>query len=60
MLEPHEGFKLAFSINFGHPAIDSTVQFTEVDLAKTTYKSAVSRARTFGFVQDVDMFAQLA
>jgi UDP-3-O-[3-hydroxymyristoyl] N-acetylglucosamine deacetylase len=54
-LEPHEGFSLAFSINFGHPAIDSTLQFTEVDLAKVNYAHAVSRARTFGFVQDVEM-----
>ena len=29
-LEPHEGFKLAFSIDFGHPAIDATAQFVEV------------------------------
>lgn len=59
MLEPHEGYKLAFSINFGHPAIDATVQFTEVDMAETTYKNAVSRARTFGFVQDVEMLRSI-
>ena len=58
-LEPHEGFQLAFSINFGHPAIDSTAQFTEVDFAKMTYASAVSRARTFGFVQDVEMLRSI-
>ena len=58
-LEPHEGFQLAFSINFGHPAIDSTAQFTEVDFAKMTYATAVSRARTFGFVQDVEMLRSI-
>lgn len=58
-LEPHEGFSLAFSINFGHPAIDSTLQFTEVDLAKVNYAHAVSRARTFGFVQDVEMLRSI-
>lgn len=58
-LEPHEGFSLAFSINFGHPAIDSTLQFTEVDLSKVDYAHAVSRARTFGFVQDVDMLRSI-
>ena len=58
-LEPHEGFSLAFSINFGHPAIDSTLQFTEVDLAKVDYAHAVSRARTFGFVQDVEMLRSI-
>ncbi len=59
MLEPHEGYKLAFSINFGHPAIDETIQLTEVDFAKTTYAEAVSRARTFGFVQDVEMLRSI-
>ena len=58
-LEPHEGFSLAFSINFGHPAIDSTLQFTEVDLSKVNYAHAVSRARTFGFVQDVEMLRSI-
>lgn len=58
-LEPHEGFRLAFSINFGHPAIDSTVQFTEVDFSHTTFVQAVSRARTFGFVQDVEMLRSI-
>lgn len=58
-LEPHEGFSLAFSIKFGHPAIDSTSQFTEVDLSKVDYAHAVSRARTFGFVQDVEMLRSI-
>ena len=58
-LEPHEGFSLAFSINFGHPAIDSTLQFTEVDLSKVNYAHAVSRARTFGIVQDVEMLRSI-
>ena len=58
-LEPHEGFSLASSINFGHPAIDSTLQFTEVDLSKVNYAHAVSRARTFGFVQDVEMLRSI-
>lgn len=58
-LEPHEGFRLAFLINFGHPAIDSTVQFTEVDFSHTTFVQAVSRARTFGFVQDVEMLRSI-
>ena len=58
-LEPHEGFKLSFSIQFGHPAIDSTLQYAEVDFAKDTYAAAVSRARTFGFVQDVEMLRSI-
>ncbi len=58
-LEPHEGYKLSFAIDFGHPAIDATEQFAEVDFSRTTYEQAVSRARTFGFVQDVEMLRRM-
>ncbi|MCM5570776.1 UDP-3-O-acyl-N-acetylglucosamine deacetylase [Burkholderiaceae bacterium FT117] len=53
-LEPHFGFRLRFSIEFGHPAIDATVQEVEVDFAETSYVRDVARARTFGFMQDVE------
>ena len=53
-LEPHEGFALAFSIDFKHPAIDSTASFAEVDFAKQSYSKEISRARTFGFVTEVE------
>jgi len=53
-LEPHFGFKLRFSIDFGHPAIDATVQEVEVDFARHSYVAEIARARTFGFVQDVE------
>ncbi|MFA7665277.1 MAG: UDP-3-O-acyl-N-acetylglucosamine deacetylase [Burkholderiaceae bacterium] len=53
-LEPHFGFKLRFSIEFGHPAIDETVQEVEVDFARTSYVRDVARARTFGFMRDVE------
>jgi UDP-3-O-[3-hydroxymyristoyl] N-acetylglucosamine deacetylase len=53
-LEPHFGFKLRFSIDFNHPAIDSTTQDVEVDFARDSYVSAVARARTFGFVDEVE------
>ena len=53
-LDPHFGFKLRFSIDFGHPAINATVQQVEVDFANASYVSAISRARTFGFMQDVE------
>ncbi len=53
-LEPHFGFKLRFSIAFDHPAIDATEQDVEVDLAREPYVSAVARARTFGFVNEVE------
>ena len=53
-LEPHDGFRLAFSIEFGHPAIDATGQRYEIDFATTSYVREIARARTFGFVQDVE------
>jgi UDP-3-O-[3-hydroxymyristoyl] N-acetylglucosamine deacetylase len=53
-LDPYFGFKLRFSIDFGHPAINATVQQVEVDFANASYVSAISRARTFGFMQDVE------
>ncbi len=53
-LEPHDGFKLRFAIDFGHPAIDATGQVYEIDFATTSYVKEIARARTFGFVQDVE------
>jgi UDP-3-O-[3-hydroxymyristoyl] N-acetylglucosamine deacetylase len=53
-LEPHHGYKLRFSIDFNHPAIDRTGQELEVDFALAPYEDAIARARTFGFVRDVD------
>lgn len=54
-LEPFEGFKLHFFIEFNHPAVDGTTQTAEVDFAKVSYVKDVARARTFGFMQDVEM-----
>lgn len=58
-LEPYEGYKLAFTIDFGHPAIDATVQSVEVDFGKNTYTKDVSKARTFGFINDFEMLRSL-
>jgi len=53
-LEPHDGFALAFSIDFKHPAIDSTAGFAQVDFAHQSYAKEIARARTFGFVNEVE------
>jgi UDP-3-O-[3-hydroxymyristoyl] N-acetylglucosamine deacetylase len=53
-LEPYEGFKLKFSIDFNHPAIDATEQVVEVDLGREPFVTSVARARTFGFVNEVE------
>ena len=52
--EPYEGFSLKFSITFNHPAIDRTGQDVTIDFAEHSYVREVSRARTFGFMQEVE------
>jgi UDP-3-O-[3-hydroxymyristoyl] N-acetylglucosamine deacetylase len=54
-LEPHHGFKLAFEIDFDHPAVDATGQRVEFDMGSGRYKGDIARARTFGFTKDVEM-----
>lgn len=53
-LEPCHGFRLKFFIEFNHPAVDGTGQTAEVDLSFESYIQEVARARTFGFMQDVE------
>ncbi len=53
-LEPHDGFSLSFSIDFKHPAIDSTAGFAQIDFANQSYVKEIARARTFGFVSEVE------
>ncbi len=52
--EPYAGFKLSFSIVFDHPAFEKTGQQVVIDFAETSYVKEVARARTFGFMQDVE------
>jgi UDP-3-O-[3-hydroxymyristoyl] N-acetylglucosamine deacetylase len=52
--EPHNGFKINFSIDFNHPVFESSAQSVTVDFASTSYIREVSRARTFGFMQVVE------
>jgi len=52
--EPHNGFKLELGIDFDHPVFDRSRQSVCVDFAKTSYVKEVSRARTFGFMHDVE------
>lgn len=54
-LLPYQGYKLRFEIDFDHPAVDSTGQCVEFDLATGSYTRDIARARTFGFTKDVEM-----
>ena len=52
--EPFAGFKLTLSIEFTHPVFDKVPQTVTVDFSTTSYVKEVSRARTFGFMQEVE------
>ena len=52
--EPYDGFRVSFSIVFDHPVFERTSQSLTIDFAETSYTKEVARARTFGFVQDVE------
>jgi UDP-3-O-[3-hydroxymyristoyl] N-acetylglucosamine deacetylase len=51
---PFDGFKLDFTIHFPHPVFGSENRNVVVDFATDSYAKEVARARTFGFMQDVD------
>lgn len=52
---PYEGYRLNFAISFSHPAFDNTAEKMTLDFSSTAYFKEVSRARTFGFMKDIDM-----
>lgn len=54
-LLPYDGFKASFEIDFKHPAVDATSQSLEIDFSCQAYASEIARARTFGFMRDVEM-----
>jgi UDP-3-O-[3-hydroxymyristoyl] N-acetylglucosamine deacetylase len=54
-LDPFFGFRLEFTIDFNHPAVDTTGQQVLIDFANTSFVDDIARCRTFGFVSDVDM-----
>ena len=54
-LDPFEGYKLSFEIEFDHPAVNQTGQRVEFDMGSGLYKREIARARTFGFTKDVEM-----
>lgn len=54
-IEPYEGFRVSFKIEFNHPVFKSHTSFASVDLSTTSFLSEISRARTFGFMSDLEM-----
>jgi len=51
---PFDGFKVSFAIDFDHPVFRGRVQSTTVDFSSTSFVKEVSRARTFGFMRDIE------
>lgn len=51
---PFDGFKVGFTIDFNHPVIKSGSQNISIDFSSTSFVREVSRARTFGFMRDIE------
>jgi UDP-3-O-[3-hydroxymyristoyl] N-acetylglucosamine deacetylase len=51
---PYDGFRLDFTIDFPHPVFGSENKHVVIDFAEHSYVKEVARARTFGFMQDVE------
>ena len=51
---PYEGFKVGFTIDFNHPLFRGRARQSEIDFGKTSFIREVSRARTFGFMKDIE------
>jgi UDP-3-O-[3-hydroxymyristoyl] N-acetylglucosamine deacetylase len=56
--EPFDGFKVGFSIDFNHPAFTKAGSRAEIDFSTTSFVKEVSRARTFGFMKDIEMLRE--
>jgi UDP-3-O-[3-hydroxymyristoyl] N-acetylglucosamine deacetylase len=52
--KPLDGFKVSFTIDFDHPVIKNAVQIATVDFSTTSFVKEISRARTFGFMHDLE------
>lgn len=57
--EPFEGFKVSFTIDFEHPAFTGRPQQVDVDFSSTSFVREVSRARTFGFMKDIEKLREM-
>ena len=56
--DPFEGFKVSFAIEFDHPVFKNRCQEVVVDFSTTSFVKEVSRARTFGFMRDIELLRE--
>ena len=52
--KPFDGFKVTFSIEFDHPVFEDRNQVASIDFSSTSFVKEVARARTFGFMRDIE------
>ncbi len=52
--DPFDGFKVSFKIDFDHPVLKESGQDSEIDFSTTSFLKEISRARTFGFIRDLE------
>jgi UDP-3-O-[3-hydroxymyristoyl] N-acetylglucosamine deacetylase len=53
-VDPFDGFKVGFTIEFDHPVFKSNTRHSEIDFSATSFVKEVSRARTFGFIAEIE------
>jgi UDP-3-O-[3-hydroxymyristoyl] N-acetylglucosamine deacetylase len=58
MFEPFNGFKVGFTIEFDHPVFNEKNCRAEIDFSTTSFVKEVSRARTFGFMREVELLRE--
>lgn len=56
--EPFNGFKVSFAIEFDHPYFNQRSKHAEIDFSTTSFVKEVARARTFGFMRDVEILRE--
>jgi UDP-3-O-[3-hydroxymyristoyl] N-acetylglucosamine deacetylase len=55
---PFDGFKVGFTIEFNHPVFKTDTQHSEIDFSTTSFVKEVSRARTFGFMHEIEQLRE--
>ena len=56
---PYDGFKINFEIEFDHPVFKRHLQSASIDFANTSFLREISRARTFGFMRDMEFLRSM-
>ncbi len=56
--QPFDGFKVSFGIDFDHPVFTEDTQYASIDFSSTSFVKEVSRARTFGFLREIEMLRE--